>query len=82
MTLEFLSPFLWRAPPLEMHRERQEIFPEEAGKGCLISRYEGEMGLLSMWAQSSCFLSGGNGYVGEHLELQQGCEGPFGSSRG
>ena len=24
----------------------------------------------------------GNGYVGEVLELQQGCEGPFGSSRG
>ena len=23
-----------------------------------------------------------NGYVGELLELQQGCEGPFGSSRG
>ena len=24
----------------------------------------------------------GDGYVGELLELQQGCEGPFGSSRG
>ena len=23
-----------------------------------------------------------NGYVGERLELQQGCEGPIGSSRG
>ena len=23
----------------------------------------------------------GDGYVGELLELQQGCEGPFGSSR-
>ena len=22
------------------------------------------------------------GYAGEHLELQQGCEGPFGISRG
>ena len=28
------------------------------------------------------FLSSGDGYVGELLELQQGCEGPFGSSRG
>ena len=26
-TLEFLSPFLWRAPPLEMRRERGEFFP-------------------------------------------------------
>ena len=24
--------FLWRAPPLEMRRERQEFFPEHAGK--------------------------------------------------
>ena len=26
-TLEFLSPFLWRAPPLEMRRELGEFFP-------------------------------------------------------
>ena len=31
-TLEFLSPFLWRAPPLEMRRKRQEFFPEHEGK--------------------------------------------------
>ena len=36
-TLEFLSPFLWRAPPLEMRRERREFFPYETGKGSLIS---------------------------------------------
>ena len=36
-TLEFLSPFLWRAPPLEMCRERREFFPEHAGKGPLLS---------------------------------------------
>ena len=29
-TLEFLSPFLWRAPPLEMRRERREFFPDHA----------------------------------------------------
>ena len=34
-TLEFLSPFLWRAPPLDMRRKRQEFFPEHAGKGSL-----------------------------------------------
>ena len=33
------------------------------------------MGLLLMWAGLSCFLSSGDGYVGELLELQQGCEG-------
>ena len=36
-TLELLSPFLWRAPPLEMRRERREFFPYETGKGSLIS---------------------------------------------
>ena len=35
-TLEFLSPFLWRAPPLEMRRERREFFPDHAGKGSLL----------------------------------------------
>ena len=34
-----------------------------------------------MWAGLSCFLSSGDRYVGELLELQQGCEEPFGSSR-
>ena len=37
---------------------------------------------LWMWVGLSCFNSSGDGYVGEILELQQGCEGPFGSSRG
>ena len=36
-TLEFLSPFLWRAPPLEMLWERREFFPDLAGKGYLLS---------------------------------------------
>ena len=36
-TLEILSPFLWRAPPLEMRRERREFFPDPAGKGSLLS---------------------------------------------
>ena len=36
-TLEFLSTFLWRAPPLEMRRECGEFFPDHAGKGSLLS---------------------------------------------
>ena len=80
-TLEFLSPFLWRAPPLEMRRERREFFPDHAGKGSLLSSLETETGLLWMWAGPTCSLSSEDGYVGQLLELQQGCEGPFGSSR-
>ena len=30
-TLEFISPFLWRTPPLEMRRKRQEFFLHHAG---------------------------------------------------
>ena len=81
-TLEILSPFLWRAPPLEMRLERREFFPDHRGKGSLLSSYEAETGLLCMWTGLSCFLSSGDGYVGELLELQIWCEGPFGSSRG
>ena len=65
-----------------MRREQRESFPDEAGKGSLISNYEAEMGLLWMWAGPPCFLSSEDGFVGELLELQQGCEGPFGSSTG
>ena len=80
-TLVFLSPFLWRGPPLEMQRERREFFPDHVGSGSRLSSLEAKTGLLSMWAELSCFLSSGDGYVGELLELQQGCEGPFGCSR-
>ena len=65
-----------------MNRNRREFFPDHAGKGYLLSNKEAETGLLWMWAGLSCFLSSGDGYVGDLLELQQGCEGPFGSSRG
>ena len=64
-----------------MRRERREFFKDHAGKGSLLSSYEAETGLLWMWAGLSSFLSSGDEYVGELLELQQGCEGPFGSSR-
>ena len=57
-----------------MQRERQELFPDQAGKKSLLWSYEAETGLLWMWAGSSCFTSSVDGYVGELLELQQGCE--------
>ena len=65
-----------------MRRECREFFPEQAGKGSLISSYKEEKGLLWMCKGRSWFLSSGQGYVGELLELQQGCEGPYGSSKG
>ena len=58
------------------------ILSNHAVKGYLLSSDEAETGLLWKWAGLECFLSSGDGYVGELLELQQGCEGPFGSSIG
>ena len=65
-----------------MRQERWEFFPNHAGNGSLLSSYEAETGLLWMWAGLPCFDSSEDGYVGELLEFQQGCEEPFGSSRG
>ena len=60
-TLEFLSSFLLRAPPLKMRQERRDFFPDEAGKGSLILSYEAETGLLWVWAGPSFFPSSGDG---------------------
>ena len=76
-TLEFLSPFLCRAPPVEMRPERREFFPDHAGKGSLLSRYEAETGLLWMWVGLSCFLSSGGGYVGNFLSCSKGVKDPL-----
>ena len=56
-----------------MRREGQEFFPDHSGKGSLLSSYAAQTGLLWMLAGLSCFLSSVDGYVGELLELQQGC---------
>ena len=55
-----------------MRWERREFFPDLAGKGSVLSSYEAETGLLWMWAGLSCFLSIGDGYVGELLECSKG----------
>ena len=60
-----------------MRREHREFFPDRAGKGSLLSNLEAETGLLWMWAGLSSFLSSGDGYIGEILELQQGLKDPL-----
>ena len=60
-----------------MRRERREFFPDHAGKGSLLWIYQAETGHLWMWAGLSCFLSSGDGYVGELLELQKGVKDPL-----
>ena len=60
-----------------MRQKRRKFFPEQAVKGSLLSSWEAETGLLWMWAGLSCFLSSGDGYVGELLEVQQGLKDPL-----
>ena len=55
-----------------MRQEHRDFFPDDEGKGSLLSSYAAELGLLWIWAERSCFLSSGDAYVGELLELQQG----------
>ena len=80
--LEFLSTSLLRAPPLEMRWERQESFPDKAGKGTFISRGGRGNGAPLEFGRTPVFFLSSDGYVGELLELQQVCEGPVGISRG
>ena len=47
-----------------------EFFPNHAGEGSLLSIQEGETGLPWMWSRLSCFLSSGDGYVGELVEVK------------
>ena len=74
--LEF-SPFLWRTLPFETRREFPEFFPEQAAKLSLILSYESETGLLWMWPGPSCFLSSGDGYVGNFLSCSKGVNDPL-----
>ena len=71
-TLEFLSPFLWRALPLEIRAEWRVLFPDQAGKGSLISSFDTKTASPLDVGGTLVFLSSGDGYVGELLELQQG----------
>ena len=83
--LELLSPFLWSSSRLSCGErlllrwdgERREFFPDHAGKGFLLSSYEGETGFLWMWAGLSCFLSSGDVYVGNFLSCSKGVKDPF-----
>ena len=59
-------------PGILSRTRRERIPPLELG---------GANGAPLDWAGLSCFLSSGDGYVGELLELQPGSEGPIGSSR-
>jgi len=62
---------------LEMRRERREFFPDQAGKGSLISSYEVETGLLWMWAEPRAFFRLETGMSGNFLSCSKGVKDPL-----
>ena len=68
--------------PLWLPQERP--VPMRVARGPLgipLPSMPGPKTLCGVGAGTSGFLSSGDGNVGDLLELQQGCEGPFGSSK-
>ena len=76
-TLEFLSPFLWRAPPLEMRGECREFFPDHAVKGSLLSSLEAETRLLWMWRDSRASSRVETGMSANFLSCSKGVKDPL-----
>ena len=76
-TLEFLSPFLWRATALELRRECREFFPDHAGKGSLLSSKEADTGLLWIWAGLSSYSGVETGMPGNVLSCSKGEKDPL-----
>ena len=65
-----------------MRRELQEFFPDHPGRIIPPLELAGGNGATLEFGGTLVLLLSGDRYVAELLELQQGCEGPFGSSRG
>ena len=77
MTLEFVSTFLWRAPPLEMRAERREFFSDHAGKGSLLSSKRQKRGSSGCgWdSRASCGVE--TGMSGNFLSCSNGVKDPL-----
>ena len=75
-TLEFLSPFLWRAPPLELRRKRREFFPEHAGKGSLRRARRRKRGSFGCGRDSRASSRVQTGMSGNFLSCKNGVKDP------
>ena len=81
-TLEFLLRVYLRLPSLEVRRECQDSFPDEAGKGILIStRGEKNGALLSLWLDPQCSSRVKMGMSGNVLSCIKGVNDPFKAER-
>ena len=76
-TLEFLLPFLWRAPPLEMRRERREFFPDHAGTGSFLSSKSRKRGSSGCGQNSRASSRVETGMSGNFLSCRKGVKDPL-----
>ena len=77
LILEFLSTFLWRAPTLEMQRERREFFPDHAGKGSLPSTRKRKRGSSGFGRDSRASSRVETGVSGNFLSCSKGEKDPL-----
>ena len=76
-TLEFLSPFLWRAPPLQMRRENQEFFPDHAGKDPSIRARRRKRGSSGYGRDSRASSRVETGMAGNFMSFSKGVKDPL-----
>ena len=76
-TLEFLSPFLWRAPPLEMRREGREFFPDHAGKDPSSRARRRNRGSSGCGRESRASSGVESGMSGNFLSCSKGVKDPL-----
>ena len=71
-TLGFLSPFRWRAPPLEMRRERRDSFPTTQGKYHSIRSRRPKRGSFGCGRNSRASTQLETGMSGKFLSCRKG----------
>ena len=76
-TLEFLTPFLRRAPLLEMRRERREFFPDHAGTGSFLSSKIRKRGSSGCGQNSRASSRVETGMSGNFLSCRKGVKDPL-----
>ena len=76
-TLEFLSPFLWRGPPLEIGRERRECFPTTQGKDSSSRTRRRKQGSSGCWRNSRASSRVETGMSGIFLSCSKGVKDPL-----
>ena len=76
-TLEFLSPFLWRAPPLEMRRNAGNSFPTTQGKDPSSRAIRRKRGSFGCGRDSRASSREQKGMSGNFLSCSKGVKDPL-----